>query len=111
MAIMSHTPAYSRDQDSVPLLKGDTRSSVDLEAQNPPPAYPPHIEHVPAEEQEGISSVTYTFVPRWPMVEERQTALGVIGRTKRVSGTFSSQAYGIGCQAAMLCLADYLGIC
>lgn len=86
---MSPTPKYSPLGHSEPLLQGDTRSSTDLEAQKYPPAYPRHVDGGPVQPEpevaEGGTTVTYTFVPQWPMKGERQEAVGVVGTSKAVS--------------------------
>ncbi|WWD17793.1 hypothetical protein CI109_102235 [Kwoniella shandongensis] len=77
---MSLLPQYQKnlpksDSESVPLFSAEYEDNSD-----PSPAYPPRLG---AEGTlGGVHNVTYTFVPRWPVVGEQQDALGVLGRTK-----------------------------
>ena len=78
---MSQPPQYRRqieDEESVPLYKGDERSSLEST-----PSYPPRLGQSSGEE--GQINVKFSFVPRWPVVGEEQHALCVLGRNKEVS--------------------------
>jgi hypothetical protein len=77
-----------RDADSKPLLSQSyRRSSVESE----PPHYPPSSSSAPPlpPSAEGRPNVEYTYDPVYPREGERQHALGVLGRTKRVSQTIT----------------------
>ncbi|KAK8866010.1 hypothetical protein IAR55_001161 [Kwoniella newhampshirensis] len=74
---MSLLPQYRKDMtdsESVPLFMDEH------DEHDPSPAYPPRLgADGPSD---GSHNVTYTFVPRWPVLGEQQDALGVLGRTK-----------------------------
>lgn len=104
---MSKLPKYRRvaaaeDLESASLVKGDG----DERFSNEETVYPPSSSRSagtlvngnpwfqPGEEAvrssgecgEVKSTVTYTFVPRWPVNGTKQHVIGVLGPTRKVSG-------------------------
>jgi hypothetical protein len=83
--IMSKLPEYRRnaDEESAPLFKGQNRPSLDLDAV---PSYLPRMGVSSSrDDTDDRNTVTYTFVPRWPVKGERQDVVGILGLSREVS--------------------------
>lgn len=89
--------SFPLDSDeSAPLYSGENRPSFDSgkvsmeyndATSSDLPVYPPSLQSTRREgsiHNWGKRSVTYTFEPRFPVMEERQHVLGVLGRDKQV---------------------------
>nr|XP_019006788.1 uncharacterized protein I203_00381 [Kwoniella mangroviensis CBS 8507]OCF70249.1 hypothetical protein I203_00381 [Kwoniella mangroviensis CBS 8507] len=85
---LNHCKHPKGDEESLPLFDAESNDHEHDEL----PAYPPRIG-----ESSGstIHNVTYTFVPRWPIVGEPKDALGVLGDTKEETISIVQRAFPI----------------
>jgi len=78
---MSDLPKYSRSgfdtTETDSLVKGSGRESFDGPGIA---AYPPRAES----STNGLSNITYSFIPQYPVKGKRQNVLGVLGRNTEV---------------------------
>jgi hypothetical protein len=80
---MSDLPKYSRSgfdtTETDSLVKAGGRGSLDGPGLGLA-AYPPRAEST----TNGLSNITYSFIPQYPVKGKRQNVLGVLGRNTEV---------------------------